>query len=188
MRHRSLRQRARTLHRALLHCRHTVRGLRSGNDFPVSLGGEVQVSGVLGADGDAGLPRHPDCRVLMDREEGSARMGLTATGPNPPAPGAAASDETFSASRWTKGNLWFPTRIVVSPLRVSRVKRRLFSRSEESVSISQVASVKISTGIFWSDILIESTAGTDPITSHGHRKADAVPIRDLIERFQALRR
>ena len=115
-------------------------------------------------------------------------MGVTPAGPNPPAPGTAALDQTFSASRLTAGNLWFPTRIVVSPLRVSRVKRRLFSRSEESISISQVASVKISTGILWSDILIESTGGTDPIASHGHRKADAVRIRDLIEGFQAARR
>ena len=115
-------------------------------------------------------------------------MGVTPAVPHPPAPGAAAPDQTFTASRWTKGNLWFPTHIVVSPLRVSRVKRRLFSRSEESISISQVASVKISTGILWSDILIESTGGTDPIASHGHRKADAVRIRDLIEGFQAARR
>ena len=115
-------------------------------------------------------------------------MGVTAAGPNPPTPAAAPPDQTFSASRLTAGNLWFPTRIVVSPLRVSRVKRRLFSRSEESISISQVASVKIATGILWSDILIESTGGTDPIASHGHRKADAVRIRDLIEGFQAARR
>jgi hypothetical protein len=124
----------------------------------------------------------------MDLEEGGARMGVTPAGPKPPTAGAAAPDQTFSASRLTAGNLWFPTRIVVSPLRVSRVKRRLFSRSEESISISQVASVKISTGIFWSDILIESSGGTDPIASHGHRKADAVRIRDLIEGFQAARR
>src|ERR1700724_3094610 len=97
-------------------------------------------------------------------------------------------DPYDSAGRLTAGNLWFPTRIVVSPLRVSRVKRRLFSRSEESISISQVASVKISTGILWSDILIESTGGTDPIASHGHRKADAVRIRDLIEGFHDARR
>jgi len=109
-------------------------------------------------------------------------MGLASAGPNP-----IASDETFSASRLTKGNLCFPTRIVVSPLRVSRVKRRLFGSNEESISISQVASVKISTGIFWSDILIESTGGTDPITRHGHRKADALRIRDLIETHQTSR-
>ena len=110
-------------------------------------------------------------------------MGIASASPNP-----VASDETFSASRWTRGNLWFPTRIVVSPLRVSRVKRRLFGSNEESIAIMQVASVKISTGIFWSDILIESTGGTDPITSHGHRKSDALRIRDLVEGFQATRR
>lgn len=99
-----------------------------------------------------------------------------------------SEEETFTASRWARGNVWFPTRIVVSPLRVSRVKRRLFGSSEESISISQVASVKISTGIIWSEILIESTGGTDPITSHGHRKADALRIRDLVESFQAARR
>jgi hypothetical protein len=129
----------------------------------------------------------------MDLEEGRARMGMTASAPNPappnPAsPNPAAPDETFTASRWTRGNLWFPTRIVVNPLRVSRVKRRLFGSNEESISISQVASVKISTGILWSDILIESTGGTDPIASHGHRKADALRIRDLVEGFQAARR
>ena len=110
-------------------------------------------------------------------------MGVSSAGSNP-----VAADVTFTASRWTKGNLWFPTRIVVSPLRVSRVKKRLFGSSEESISISQVASVKISTGILWSDILIESSGGTDPIASHGHRKADALLIRDLVERLQAARR
>jgi len=65
------------------------------------------------------------------------------------------------------------------------MKPRFFGSSEESISISQVASVHISTGIIWSDILIESSAGTDPIASHGHRKADAVKIRDLIEGYQS---
>jgi len=94
--------------------------------------------------------------------------------------------EIFSASRWTRGNLFFPNRIVVSPLRVSRIKSRLFGSNEESISISQVASVHISTGMIWSNIVIESSAGTDPLTSHGHRKADALRIRDLIEAYQAL--
>jgi hypothetical protein len=115
-------------------------------------------------------------------------MGLSASGANPTDPDPSVAAETFSASRWTHGNRLFPTRIVVSPLRVSRVKRRFFSRTEESISTSQVASVKIATGVFWSNILIESTGGTDPIASHGHRKADALRIRDLVEGFQAARR
>lgn len=93
--------------------------------------------------------------------------------------------ETFSASRWTQGNFFFPTKLVVSPQRVIRTKSRLFGSNEESIPISKVASVHISTGVVWSEIVIESTGGTDPITSHGHRKKDAQRIRDLIETYQA---
>jgi hypothetical protein len=96
-----------------------------------------------------------------------------------------SSSETFTASRWTQGNFLFPTTLVVSPLRVSRVKSRLFGSNEESIAMSKIASVHISTGMIWSEIRIESTGGTDPITSHGHRKADAQRIRDLIETYQA---
>jgi len=99
----------------------------------------------------------------------------------------ASSGEIFTASRWTRGNVFFPTRIVVSPLHVSRGKRHLFRSTEESIAISQVASVEISNGIIWSEITIESTGGADPITSHGHRKRDAIRIRDLIENYQASR-
>jgi hypothetical protein len=98
---------------------------------------------------------------------------------------SAAQAETFQASRWTKGNFLFPTRLVVSPQRVSRVKSRLFGSNEESIAISKVASVHISTGMVFANIRIESSGGTDPITSHGHGKADAQRIRDLIESYQA---
>ena len=93
--------------------------------------------------------------------------------------------ETFTASRWTQGNFLFPTKIVVSPQRVSRIKRRLFGSNEETTPMSKVASVHISTGVIWSEIVIESSGGADPITSYGHRKADAQRIRDLIEQYQA---
>ena len=105
--------------------------------------------------------------------------------PTSPSPPPASAGETFTASRWTRGNLFFPTRIVVSPLHVSRVKPRLFGNTEESIAISQVASVLITTGVIWSQIRIDSTGGADPITSHGHRKRDAIRIRELIESHQA---
>lgn len=97
----------------------------------------------------------------------------------------SSPSETFTASRWTQGNFFFPTKLVVSPQRVARVKSRLFGSNEESIAMSKVASVHIKTGVFWSEIVIESTGGTDPISSHGHRKADAQRIRDLIETYQA---
>lgn len=67
---------------------------------------------------------------------------------------------------------------------MSRVKSRMFGSTEESISIAQVASVKITTGMLWSDIIIDSSGGSNPIISHGHRKADALRIRDLVETYQ----
>lgn len=92
--------------------------------------------------------------------------------------------ETFQASRWTRGNFLFPTVIEVTDKAVIRHKRSWFSKDEISISISKVASVHIQTGILWSEILIESSGGTDPLRSHGHRKADARRIRELIETAQ----
>jgi hypothetical protein len=106
-------------------------------------------------------------------------MGVT------PAASPESQAETFSASRWTQGNFLFPTRIIVSPQRVTRVKSRLFGSNEETIPMSKVASVHISTGVLWSVIVIESSGGTDPITSYGHRKKDAQRIRELIEGYQA---
>lgn len=92
--------------------------------------------------------------------------------------------ELFQASRWTRGNFLFPTIIEVSEKAVTRRKRSWFSRDEISFSISKVASVHIKTGLFWSSILIESSGGSDPLSSRGHKKEDAVRIKDLIESYQ----
>jgi hypothetical protein len=100
----------------------------------------------------------------------------------------SSQGETFVASRWTRGNLFFPVRIVVNPLHVSKVKPRLFGSTEESIAINQVASVQISTGVVWSNIRIDSAGGSNPITSHGHSKSDAQRIRDLIEAYQTAAR
>ena len=90
----------------------------------------------------------------------------------------------FTASRFTSGNFLFPVRIEVSRERVSRIKPSFFGSNDESIALSKVASVSIQTGLLWSEIRIDSTGGTNPIRSHGHRKADAQAIRDLIEKFQ----
>jgi hypothetical protein len=94
------------------------------------------------------------------------------------------ASETFKASHWTRGNFLFPTIIEITDTAVIRRKRSWFRRDEMSISISKVASVHIQTGIIWSNILIESSGGTDPLKSHGHRKSDALRIRDLIQAAQ----
>ena len=93
--------------------------------------------------------------------------------------------ETFQASRWTTGNLFFPTITEVSEKAVVRRKKRFFGMDEISMSMSKVASVHINTGFIWSEILIESSGGSDPLRSHGHTKEDARRIRDLIESYQS---
>jgi hypothetical protein len=112
-------------------------------------------------------------------------MVMSSSSAKPDNPMDSSPAEIFTASRWTQGNFLFPTKLVVSPQRVSRIKSRLFGSNEETIAMSKVASVHISTGVIWSEIRIESTGGTDPITSHGHRKADAQRVRDLIESYQA---
>jgi hypothetical protein len=93
--------------------------------------------------------------------------------------------ETFQASRLTRGNFLFPTIIEVTDKAVVRHKRSWFNKDEISISITKVASVHINTGIIWSDILIESSGGSDPLASHGHTKYDARRIRELVEAAQA---
>lgn len=93
--------------------------------------------------------------------------------------------EIFKASRWTRGNFLFPTIIEVTDKSVLRRKRSWFSSDEMSIAMSKVASVRINTGMIWSDIRIESSGGSDPLMSHGHTKSDAIRIRDLVEGYQA---
>lgn len=97
------------------------------------------------------------------------------------------ASERFKASRWTRGNLFFPTSIEVTDRSVIRHKPSLFGSDEMSISIDKVASVHIKTGILWAEVLIESTGGSDPVTSRGHTKGDARRIRELIETAQGMR-
>jgi hypothetical protein len=90
----------------------------------------------------------------------------------------------FQASRWTRGNHLFPAVVEVTDSAVVRRRRTWFSQSEESIHLQRVASVRVETGLIWSDLVIESTGGSDPITCHGHHKADARRIRDLVTAAQ----
>jgi hypothetical protein len=60
----------------------------------------------------------------------------------------------------------------------------LVGKREQSIHVAHVASVRIDTNLFFSDVLIETTGGTAPIQCHGHRKRDAVRMKELIEQYQ----
>lgn len=94
-------------------------------------------------------------------------------------------EHVFRASRFSRGNLWFPTQVCVTPMSVIHYTPELFGGREHSMHISHVASVLIDRNLFFSDVLIESSGGTSPVRCHGHRKADAVEMKRLIEQYQS---
>ena len=96
-----------------------------------------------------------------------------------------AGAHVFRASRLSRGNLLFPTQVSVTPTSVVHFTPELFGGREHSMHIAHVASVLIDRNLFFSDVLIESTGGTSPVRCHGHRKADAVEMKRLIEQYQS---
>jgi hypothetical protein len=90
----------------------------------------------------------------------------------------------FRASRWSKGNRLFPTQVLITPNSLTLYKPRWIGKVEESIHMAHVASVKIDTKLLFSNVYIESSGGQDPIVCHGHHKADAIRMKELLEQFQ----
>jgi hypothetical protein len=93
-------------------------------------------------------------------------------------------EHVFRASRWSRGNHLFPSQVAVSPTSVVHYRPRWFGRLEQSIHMAHIASVLIETNLFFSNVLIESSGGADPVRCHGHRKRDAVEMKRLIEEYQ----
>jgi hypothetical protein len=95
-----------------------------------------------------------------------------------------AEGDVFTASRISQGNRVFPTQVLITPSSVVQYTPRWIGREEESIHMAHISSVKIDTGVALSDLLIETSGGASPIRCHGHRKADAVRMKALIEQYQ----
>jgi hypothetical protein len=95
-----------------------------------------------------------------------------------------ASGDVFRASRLSSGNHLFPTQVLITDSAVVQYKPRWIGREEETIHMAHVSSVKIDTGMFLSDVLIETSGGSDPIRCHGHYKGDAARMKALIEQAQ----
>lgn len=95
-----------------------------------------------------------------------------------------AEGEVFRASRWSRGNRLYPTQVLITPTSVVHYTPELFGRKEHSIHIVHVASVSIDTNLFFSDVIIETSGGATPVLCHGHRKADAVRMKHLVEQYQ----
>jgi hypothetical protein len=95
-----------------------------------------------------------------------------------------APGDVFRASRMSSGNRMFPTQVLISPTSVVHYTPQWVGRLEHSMHMAHVASVRIDTNLMFSDVYIETTGGASPIRCHGHRKADAVRMKELIEQYQ----
>lgn len=96
-----------------------------------------------------------------------------------------ALGDVFRASRLSRGNHLLPTQVLVSPTSVVQFTPGWIGHTEESIHMAHVSSVKIQTGLILSDVFIETSGGASPIRCHGHRKADAVRMKQLIETHQS---
>jgi hypothetical protein len=95
-----------------------------------------------------------------------------------------AEGDVFRASRLSRGNHVFPTQVLITSSSVVHHTPQWIGKEEKTIHMAHISSVKIDTGLMFSDVLIETTGGSHPISCHGHRKRDAVEMKRLIERHQ----
>jgi len=95
-----------------------------------------------------------------------------------------ADGDVFRASRLSRGNRVFPTQVLITPASVVHYTPELVGRKEHSIHIAHVASVSIDTNLMFSNVIIETSGGATPVVCHGHRKADAIRMKQLIEQYQ----
>ena len=96
-----------------------------------------------------------------------------------------AGEHVFRASRWSRGNHLFPTQVAITPASVTHYTPEWFGRREQSIHMAHVASVEIDTNLFFSNVIVETSGGSEPVRCHGHRKRDAVEMKRLINQFQS---
>jgi hypothetical protein len=92
--------------------------------------------------------------------------------------------DVFRASRLSKGNHLFPTQVHITPSNVVHHTPQWFGKYEHSIHMAHISSVGIDTHILFSDLYIETSGGAAPIKCEGHRKHDAVRMKELIEQYQ----
>jgi len=96
-----------------------------------------------------------------------------------------AGEHVFRASRFSRGNFLFPTQVAVNPTSIVHYTPEMFGGREQSIHMAHVSSVLVDRNLFFSNVVIETSGGAGAVRCHGHRKADAVEMKRLIEQFQS---
>lgn len=95
-----------------------------------------------------------------------------------------AEEKTYCSSRWTSGNMFFPDAIILVSDGIVFRKGSLFGSREEHINYKAVASFRITNGILFSTISIETSGGSQPIVVNGLWKSEAKEIQDALREFQ----
>jgi hypothetical protein len=98
---------------------------------------------------------------------------------------AIQGEHVFRASRLSRGNHLFPTQVAITPTDVKQYTPHWFGHRELVVHMAHISSVDIDTTLFFSNVVIESSGGADPLRCHGHRKRDAREMNRLITEYQS---
>ncbi len=93
-------------------------------------------------------------------------------------------DKYYKSNRFTNGNFIFPDEMTVAGDGIHFIKRRLFGSDEEIITYEKIASVKLKTRMFFSDLTIETSGGSQPVFINGLGKNDAQEIKDAIRYYQ----
>jgi hypothetical protein len=89
------------------------------------------------------------------------------------------------ASRFTSGNRVFPVQVAVFADRVSSYNPRFLGHTENSITLRQIASVKVKAGPVFADVVIDTTGGSPPVVIHGLWKKDAEALSAAIAAAQS---
>ena len=95
-----------------------------------------------------------------------------------------AGEHVFRASRWSRGNHLFPTQVAITPTTVVHYTPEWVGRREQSIHMAHVSSVEIDTNLFFANVVIETSGGSEPVRCYGHRKRDATEMKRLINEYQ----
>ena len=93
-------------------------------------------------------------------------------------------NKRYVSSRLASGNFLFPDEVSIAEDGIHFVKRRVFGSDEEIISYGKIASVKLNSGIFFADITVETTGGSQPIFINGLMKGGAQEIKEAIRYYQ----
>jgi hypothetical protein len=123
-------------------------------------------------------------RQLLSRGDGESKPQINGRSEGLTEGLIPREEKTYRSSRWTSGNIFFPDAIILVSDGIVFRKGSLFGSREEHISYKAVASFRITNGILFSAISIETSGGSQPIEVNGLWKTEAKEIQDALREFQ----